>query len=130
MKMALIGLGAAVAVIAIPVAASAYPARVVATVNLRTCGSTACPVITVLNPGAAVDVRGYANGWDYLVYGGYAGYAAANYIAAGGYVRPPVAVPPPIVRAYPVYPAPYFYGMPGFSLNFNFGIGNRHDRRH
>src|SRR3954470_18167395 len=73
MKKTLIGLGAAVALLAIPAAASAYPARVSATVNLRTCGSTACPIVTVLPAGALVDVRATSGGWDYLTYGRFVG---------------------------------------------------------
>ena len=124
------GLGAAAAVVAIPAAASAYTGQVLGQVNLRTCASTQCQAILVLPRGAYVDVRGYTGGWDYVVYGGYTGYAAANYISGGGYVQPPIIVRPPIVRPYPVYPAyPYFYGRPGFSLNFNFGDRDRDDRR-
>src|SRR4051812_27938404 len=119
MNKALIGLGAAAALLAIPAAASAYPARVNATVNLRTCASTACPVITVLPAGARVDVRGTSGSWDYVTYGRVAGYASAYYI---GGAPAPIVVRPAIVQPYRVYPYPYFYARPGVSLNFNFGF--------
>ena len=130
MNKTLIGLGAAVALLAIPAAASAYPARVGATVNLRSCGSTDCPIVTVLPAGALVDVRGTAGGWHYLTYGRFVGYASANYIVGGVVRRPPVIVRPPIVQRYPVYPSPYFYARPGVSLNFNFGFGDTRHRHH
>jgi uncharacterized protein YraI len=129
MKQLWLGLGAALAVVAIPAAASAYTAQVLGDVNLRACASTQCAAILVLPRGAYVDVRGYTGGWDYVSYAGYAGYAASNYVTpTGGYVQPPIVVRPPIVRPYPVYPYPYYYGRPGFSLNFNFGDDHRRHR--
>src|SRR5262245_51528711 len=124
MKRYWLGLAAAAAVVAVPAAASAYAARVVANVNLRACASTGCAPIIVLPAGATVNVLSYVGGWNYVTYAGYAGYAAANYIEAG-YTppRPPVVQPYP-VYPYPVYPQPYtypYYYRPGFSFNFTFG---------
>jgi len=123
--------GALAATLALPAAASAYTAYAVTDLNLRACESTQCAALTVIPGGAAVNVIGTSNGWNYVTYAGVTGYASANYITvAYAQPRPPVVVVrPPVVVAspypvYPVYPmyryARPFYPRAGFSLSFRF----------
>src|SRR5262245_41352729 len=113
MKHALLGLAAAATVLAIPAIAEAYPGWVTQPLNMRTCDSVGCPVVAVMPQGAAVDVGYATEDWDYVTYGGYAGYAAAAYINTGIVAPnapvsyPPVAYPPVVVAPYPIFPAPH-----------------------
>ncbi len=87
--------GAFAAAMVAPVAANAASGYATGDVNMRTGPGTQYQRITTIPQGARVDVRG-CSGWCRLSYGGYTGYASANYIASGyanvpprSYNRPP-----------------------------------------
>src|ERR1051325_1766842 len=63
-------IGALAATLALPAAASAYTAYAVTDLNLRACESTQCAALTVIPGGAAVNVIGTSNGWNYVTYAG------------------------------------------------------------
>src|SRR5690606_16021155 len=53
--------------------------------NCRTSGSTSASVITVLDHGSAVSLRGAAsNGWQPVVCGGRNGFVSSQYLSSGG----------------------------------------------
>ncbi len=120
MKRILMGLGAAAALFAAPVAANAHTAYATADLNLRACGSVQCAPITVIPRGAPVNViAGSGGGWSYVTYAGVTGYASGAYLATGyAQAQPPVVYPrqsrviyqpaPPVVIGYPTFPAPTY----------------------
>src|ERR1051325_2191021 len=123
--------GALAATLALPAAASGYTAYAVTDLNLRACEGTQCAALTVIPGGAAVNVIGTSNGWNYVTYAGVTGYASANYLTVGyAQPRPPVVVgrppgglplPYPVFPVYPMYRYPRpFYPRAGFSLSFRF----------
>jgi uncharacterized protein YraI len=149
MKLRSIAFAAAAAgVVALPGIAQAYWGHATGSVNMRTCGSTACPKITVVPAGAQVWISGNAGNWYLVSYGGIEGYVSANYVRtafAAAPARPTVTLgfnARPAAPTFGFVAAPYWdarygawydgrrwfynnawYTFPpraGFSIGFNF----------
>ncbi len=73
-------------------------------VNMRSCGSTSCHVITTIPQGARVWVYNCGS-WCELEYRGMRGYSSASYISVGGGVAPRQ----PIIQPGPLPPSVYWY---------------------
>jgi uncharacterized protein YraI len=95
--------------------AAAASAVATTDLNVRAGQGTNHPVIGVLPAGAAVDVRGCADGWCYV--SEYGGYASARYLDGARYAMP---VSPPVYGYDP------FYTSPGIGFAFEFGAPRRH----
>jgi uncharacterized protein YraI len=85
--------------------ATAKPAVVESTLNLRAGPGPGYAVLAVMPPGAAVDVRDCYDGWCHVTYGGLRGYASHGYLEIGA-VPPPAAVPPAVVESLPEISSP------------------------
>ena len=82
MKLRLIVFGAtAAAALALPGIAQAYWGQTTGAVNMRTCASTRCAVITTLGYGSQVWINGNAGSWYQVNYGGRIGFVSASYVA-------------------------------------------------
>ena len=140
----------AAAALAVPAIAQASWGQATGTVNMRTCASTSCPVITVVPAGTQVWVSGGVGSWYHINYGGRDGFIAANYVATGqprasGNVTLGLSIgnrpPPPSFGFYrtPTWDARYgawydgrrwymngqWYNQPPSGLSFGFSFGGR-----
>src|SRR4051812_15163962 len=79
---------AAAALAAVPGIAEASWGHATGTVNMRTCASTSCPVITVIPAGTQVWLNGGVGSWYHVNYAGRDGFVAANYVAGGQFSQP------------------------------------------
>ena len=91
--------------LALPLAAQAYPARTTASLNVRAGPAVGYHRVGVLPPGAVVNVRYCTSGWCQVDFRGALAWASARYLRGTAYVAPRYR------------PAPYFYQSgPGFSI--------------
>lgn len=100
-------------VLAAAAVAEAAPATTTTGLNMRTCASTSCAVITTIPAGARVNATNCGS-WCQVTYGGRTGWSSAQYLAFGGgaVAVPPVVIPPLIVRP-PMPPRSVWYrGVP------------------
>src|SRR5882672_8589561 len=84
--------------------AAAAPAVVEAGIDLRSGPGTQFAVVTVIPPGATVDVRGCDGRWCRVSFAGVAGFADRGYLRLAGRFGAPAYGP-----AYAAYERPYAY---------------------
>lgn len=95
MRTGFLALAAFAGALAMSSAAEAANAFATGNVNMRTCGSTKCRVITTIPAGAPVQINGCTQGyrWCDAQYGGYRGWVSGSYLRA---IAPGYASPSPL----------------------------------
>jgi len=111
-------------------AASAKPAYVASTVNLRAAPGTSSEVVSKIPGGSLVDAGECSEGWCAVTWQDKSGYAIQSAIDTSGRVPAPRSAGPRVVGEEPIYaerpqvyyeppptvyyePAPYYYGYYG-----------------
>ncbi len=102
-------------ILALPLAAQAYPAQTTASLNVRAGPGVGYHRVGVLPHGAVVNVRYCTSGWCQVDFRGTLAWASGRYLHGAAYVAPRYQ------------PAPFFFyqSRPGFSIY----IGPRQEPR-
>lgn len=110
-------------IVAVPIAAAAWPAQTTGSLNVRSGPGVSYQKVGVLPAHAVVNVRYCQGSWCAIDYGPYGAWVSGSYLTKS--YATPFVPPSPYYRPYvrpPLFgPWPTPYPQPGVTFQFSFG---------